>query len=308
MKTFRLSLLLIVLLSLLFLASCAFNQKHRVFSEDNVEISYDVHGKGEPALVFVHGWCCDKRYWTYQVPYFTGRYRVVTIDLAGHGLSGLERRNWTIEAFGGDVVAVVEKLNVERAILIGHSMGGSVIIEAAGRMPGRVVGLVGVDTLHDVETTYPRKQIREFIYGFQEDFRGNTREFVRDMFPSDSDPNIVERIVEDMSSAPPWVGISSLGGYFRYNLTEALKQVKVPIYCINSDLLETNIEANRRHAVSFDVKLMPGMGHFVMIEDPDTFNGLLDEVIVELNIKELESGRENLEYIRIEKENEIGTK
>jgi len=308
MKTFGLSLLVTVLSSLLFSAGCASIRKNQLLSEDNVVISYDVRGKGEPALVFVHGWCCDRRYWTYQVPYFARRYRVVTIDLAGHGLSGIGRRNWTIETFGGDVDAVVEKLKIERAILIGHSMGGSVIIEAARRMPDRVVGLVGVDTLHNVETKYPRKQIREFIDGFQEDFKGNTQEFVRDMFPAGSDPNIVERIVEDMSSAPPWVAINSLRGYFRYNVTEALKQVKVPLYCINTDLLETNVEANRRHAVSFDVKIMPKMGHFIMIEDPDTFNRLLDEVIGELNIKELESGRENLDLIRIDKENEVGTR
>ncbi len=281
-------MLLLTTLSLVFstLTSCTFNQKRRVFTEDNVAISYDVHGKGKPVLVFVHGWCCDKRYWSYQVPYFGSRYRVVTIDLAGHGLSGLGRRSWTIEAFGGDVVAVINKLNIERAILIGHSMGGSVIIEAVRRMPDRVVGLVGVDTLHNVETTYPEEQIEEFISGFQGDFKGNTREFVRDMFPSGSDPYIVERIVEDMSSAPPWVGVGVLRGYFRYDVTEALKQVTVPIYCINSDLLETNVEANRRHAVSFDVKLMPGMGHFIMIEDPETFNRLLDEIVSELIYKD----------------------
>lgn len=305
MKTIGLSLLMTVLSSLLFSAGCTSIRKDQVLSEDNVVISYDVRGKGEPSLVFIHGWCCDRRYWTYQVPYFSRRYRVVTIDLAGHGISGFNRRVWTVEAFAGDVKAVIEKLNIERVILIGHSMGGPVIIEAARLMPDRVVGLVGVDTLHNVETTYPRKQIREFIDGFQKDFRGNTQEFVRDMFPTGSDPNIVEKIVEDMSSAPPGVGISSLWGYFRYNVTEALKQVKVPLYCINSDLLETNVEANRRHAESFDVKLMPKMGHFIMIEGPDTFNRLLDEVIGELNVKELESGRENLDLIRIDKENKV---
>jgi pimeloyl-ACP methyl ester carboxylesterase len=305
MKTFSLSLLVTMLSSLLFLEGCVSIRKNKVFSEDNVVISYGVHGKGKPAIVFVHGWCCDKRYWSYQVPYFANKYRVVTIDLAGHGLSGLNRRNWTIEAFGGDVVAVIKKLNIEKAILIGHSMGGSVIIEAARRMPDRVIGLVGIDTLHNVETTYPKEQIEEFISGFQEDFKGNTREFVREMFPSGSDPYIVERIVEDMSSAPPWVGVGSLRGYFRYDVTETLEQVKVPIYCINSDLLETNVEANRRHAVSFDVKLMPGRGHFIMIEEPETFNQLLNEVINELNSKSLDTSGQIDNYIGIENSAEV---
>jgi len=286
--------ILLALLSLsLIPTGCVSIQKHQVFSKDNVVISYDVRGAGKPALVFVHGWCCDKRYWSYQVPYFARQYRVVTIDLAGHGLSAAGRRYWTMEAFGGDVVAVVEKLNLDRVILIGHSMGGSVIIEAARHMPDRVVGLVGVDTLHNVETRYSQEQVEEFIYGFREDFKGNTSRFVRGMFPSGSDPNIVERIVEDMSSAPPWVGINSLRAYFHYDFTKALEEVQVPICCINTDLLETNVQTNRKHAVSFDVKIMPEKSHFIMIEDPKTFNQLLDEIISELNYKENISGRKN---------------
>ena len=282
MKTCSHSSLISVLLALLTLAGCASVRKNRVISSDGTVISYNVHGEGKPALVFVHGWCCDKRYWGFQVPYFARQYQVVTIDLAGHGLSGLGRERWTMETFGSDVVAVVEKLDLDQVILIGHSMGGPVIIEAARNIPGRVIGLVGVDTLHDIETEYPQEQIEEFIFGFMENFTKNTEEFVHDMFTTDSDPNIVERIVADMSSAPPWVGIGALQGYFRYDVREALKEVLVPIYCINSDLLETNVEANRRHAVSFEVKLMPGMGHFIMIEDPETFNRLLGEIINKL--------------------------
>ena len=282
MKTCRFSSLITVPFFFLAFAGCASVQKHQVRSADNVRIRYDVEGNGRPALVFVHGWCCDKRYWTFQVPYFARQYRVVTIDLAGHGASGLGRTDWTMEAFGGDVAAVIEKLDLDRVILIGHSMGGFAIIEAARKMPDRVIGLVGVDTLHDVETEYPREQIDEFILAFRDNFVKNTDEFVRDMFPPDSDPNIVDRIAEDMSSAPPWVGISALQGYFNYDVQKALEDVRVPIYCINSDLLPTNLEANRRHALSFEVKLMPGMSHFIMIEDPETFNRLLDETISEL--------------------------
>ncbi len=285
MKTYSLSLLISVL-SWLMLTGCASVQKHRVLSEDGVAISCSVQGKGSPALVFIHGWCCDKRYWSYQVPYFARQYKVVAIDLAGHGASGLGRRRWTMEAFGADVAAVVEMLGINQVILIGHSMGGYVIIEAAKRMPERVIGLVGIDTFHSFDTEYPKEQIEEFISGFKKNFVENTNGFVRDMFTPDSDPNIVERIAEDMSSAPPWIGISSLQEYFNYDVKDALKEVRVPIYCINSDLLETNVEVGRRHARSFEVKLMPGMGHFIMIEDPEAFNQLLTETINELRRKE----------------------
>ena len=56
-------------------------------SKDGTPISYEVHGAGDPTLVFVHGWSCDARYWREQVPYFSKKYRVITVDLAGHGHS-----------------------------------------------------------------------------------------------------------------------------------------------------------------------------------------------------------------------------
>jgi pimeloyl-ACP methyl ester carboxylesterase len=286
MKTCNLFFLMSALLFFLTFAGCASIQKHQVHSADNVPISYDVWGAGKPALVFVHGWCCDKRYWSFQVPYFAREYQVVTIDLAGHGASGLGRTDWTIEAFGRDVVAVVEKLDLNQVILIGHSMGGYVIIEAARQMPERVIGLVGVDTLHDFETEFTQEQIEKFVSAFKEDFVRNTVAFVRGMFKPGSDPDMVRDIALDVSSTPPQVGIGALQGYFNYDVIDALKDVHVPVYCINTDLLPTNVEANRRHVVSFEVKLMPGMSHFIMIEDPKTFNRLLDETIDELIRKE----------------------
>ena len=78
-------------------------------SGDGVAIHYTVLGEGEPALVFVHGWCCDSGYWKEQVPHFSQQYMVVTVDLGGHGESGMNREEWTVPAFGADVAAVVDK-------------------------------------------------------------------------------------------------------------------------------------------------------------------------------------------------------
>jgi pimeloyl-ACP methyl ester carboxylesterase len=102
------------------------------------------------------------------------------------------------------------------------------------------------------------------------------------MFPPYADPALVGWVVTDMSSARPEVGIRAMQGLASFNAKEALKQVRVPIYCINSDMRRTNVEAGRRYAASFEVKLMSGVGHFVMLEDPETFNRLLAETINEL--------------------------
>jgi pimeloyl-ACP methyl ester carboxylesterase len=137
--------------------------RDHVLSFDGTPIYYEVCGEGEPALVFIHGWCCERGYWVNQLSEFAQRHKVVAVDLAGHGESGLDRKAWTIPAFGEDVVAVAEKLGLSKAILIGHSLGGSVIVEAARRMPEQVIGLVGADTFRDVERTGPRNRLMKAL-------------------------------------------------------------------------------------------------------------------------------------------------
>jgi pimeloyl-ACP methyl ester carboxylesterase len=255
--------------------------KDVAISADGVPIHYEVHGTGIPALVFMHGWSCDRSYWEKQVGHFAQQYQVVAVDLAGHGESGLDRKAWTMPAFGEDVVAVVEKLGLEQVVLIGHSMGGSVIIEAARRMPDRVVGLVGADTFRNVGQTWTREQIDEILAPFRSDFLEATRNFVRNMFIPESDYALVERIVADMSAAPPEVGIGAMQGN-RGNagsLSAALQQVKAPIVAINSDYRPNDIESAQRCGIK--VRFMSGVGHFVMMEDAETFNSLLEEAIRE---------------------------
>ncbi len=253
-------------------------------SADGISIAYEVRGEGEPALVFVHGWCCDRSYWDAQLPHFVEKYKVIAIDLAGHGESGLDRKEWTMGAFGEDVVAVVNKLNLDQVVLVGHSMGGFVILEAARRMPQLVIGLVGVDTLANFEFKFTQEQIDELFTPLRSNFVEATRNFVRTMFTPTSDSALVEKIVVDMSSAPQDVGIGALEGYVDFQKNEiirVLQEVKAPITCINSDVNPTNVETNQNYASSFKAAIMSGVGHFNMMEDPETFNRLLEETVQE---------------------------
>ena len=249
-------------------------------SADGVPIHYTVQGKGSPTLVFSHCWSGDKSYWDNQVPYFSDKYQVVTLDLAGHGESDMDRKNWTMEAFGNDVVAVIQKLDLKQVVLIGHSMSGSVIIEAAKQIPDRVIGLVGVDNLQDVERTFSDEQIQGFVGHLGEDFTNNVTTWIRTMFPASADSTLVERIAADMASAPPEVALSAMKNLLAYDAQEALKELSVPIRTISSDRYPTNVEGNRQYA-DFDVRLMPGGGHFLQLEDPATFNNHLEAIIQE---------------------------
>jgi pimeloyl-ACP methyl ester carboxylesterase len=255
-------------------------------SPDGVSIAYEVRGEGEPTLVFVHGWCCDRSYWKEQLPHFVEKYKVVAIDLAGHGESGLERDDFTMAAFGEDVASVVEKLSLRYVILIGHSMGDKVILEAARRIPKHVIGLVGADTFND-DTKI--EQVNELLVQLRGNFHEITRSFVRSMFPPTADSGLVEKVVADTSSAPSEIGLSAVEEYYKHDLTLALKDLDFPIRTINSDMNPTELDVIHRYAPSFKVMWMSGVGHFVMMEDPETFNRLLEETIQEfIQMKELE--------------------
>lgn len=244
-------------------------------SPDGIRIAYEVRGEGTPVLVFVHGWSCDRSYWKGQLEPLSRRYRVVAVDLAGHGESGLGRDAWTIEAFGGDVAAVVEKLGLQRVVLIGHSMGGDVIAEAARRLPGRVAGLIWVETYKQLRTPRTPEQVDARVASFRADFTEKTRAFVRGVSVPSSDRALVEWVAGDMSSAPPAVALGALRSAMSYDreMPRALDELKLPVIAINADNAPTDTTSMRQHGV--EVIVMPGVGHFLMMEDPERFNGLL---------------------------------
>ena len=246
-----------------------------VAAPDSVPIRYTVHGTGSPTLVFVHGWMCDKSYWEKQLLPFSQRFEVVAVDLAGHGESGLGRQAWTIASFGDDVAAVVKELGLEHVVLIGHSMGGDVKVEAARRLPGRVDGLVWIDTYSQLGKPRTAEQIQAFLEPFRSDFVQTTYEFVRGMFPPGTNVSLVEWVARDMSTGPPEVGIGAISSSFAHasEIIADLEELNLPVIAINPDNESTDMESMKRHGV--EVVLLSGVGHFMMMEDPERFNSTL---------------------------------
>ncbi len=251
-------------------------------SGENIPIAYETHGFGKPALVFVHGWSCDKSYWKNQVQAFSQKYEVITLDLAGHGDSGVERDDWTIESFGGDVSQVIEKLGISEAILIGHSMGGDVIVAAAPRLQGRIKGLVWIDTYNQLGNYRTAEQTEAFVAPFRNAFEEKTNSFVRSMFPPGSDPSLISKVAKDMSSAPPDIAIGALKSAMTYDqkVTVALDELDLPVIAINPDKPATDSLSMKKYGVK--TIIMHNVGHFPMLEKPDEFNLVLSKAIEEI--------------------------
>jgi len=252
-------------------------------SKDGTPISYEIYGTGEPTLVFVHGWSCDARYWRAQLSHFAKSHRVVTLDLAGHGHSGMTRSKYTMSAFGEDVRAVVETIGSPSVILIGHSMGGSVIAEASRLMPKSVIGMIGVDTFEDIEYELTPEQFEQMVAPLKTDFTTGCQQFVDQMIRPTTDPLIRDWILSDMSAAPPAAALSAmnemLSQYISGEVATIFDEIRIPVVTVNGDQWPINYEANRRHMLSFDAIVLKDADHFLMMDRAEEFNGALEKAI-----------------------------
>ena len=285
--------ILFILIPFLLLSGCASNDlslRHDVaLSFDSERIAYDVVGKGITALIFIHGWSCDGRYWQKQIPVFAKEYQVITVDLAGHGHSSLNRSVYSMLSFANDVKAIIDKEKIDRAILIGHSMGGGVIAEASRLMPAKVVGIVGVDTLQNVAERTPQNVIDEMVKPFEADFKSATQNFVSPMFPKDADQQLMNWVKEDMSSAPKEIALSAfrnyLGQYVNGEAAIVFKDITIPVVSINARLWPTAPEENRKHIKNYQLFYIEETGHFPMLEKPEEFNMLLKKALNSIESK-----------------------
>ncbi len=246
---------------------------------DDTRIAYDVRGSGDMTIVFVHGWSCDRSYWREQVDYFAQRHRVVTVDLGGHGESGADRTDWTMASFGEDVAAVVEELGADNVVLIGHSMGGPVVLEAAMRLPQRVVKVIGVDTLKDVSRKPPSREVIEgFLVKAKADFPGFVREDIRNaLFVPSAPAELAEWVIEDMVSANPQIAIEASVQLGMFDAGKALAELQdVPITLIQADYRPTKPEALADAHPNAKEIIIANTSHFLMMEKPGEFNKVLE--------------------------------
>jgi pimeloyl-ACP methyl ester carboxylesterase len=161
-------------------------------------------------------------------------------------------------------------------------MGGDVVVAAARLLKGRVVGLIWVDDYKDLGPPSSDAEIEAFAAQFRADFPGMANKVVRSLFRPDADPALVTRVAKDMASAPMKVGASSIESSFKYakEIPGALAELKLPVIAINADNGPTDVASLARHGVKAVV--MPGVGHFLMLEDPKRFDELLASAIEEL--------------------------
>jgi pimeloyl-ACP methyl ester carboxylesterase len=251
-------------------------------SADGVTIVYSAAGAGEPALLFIHGGLADRSFYDAEFQAFAAKHRVLAPDLAGHGESGRDRKVWGLPQFGADVKAVVDAEKVKHVILFGNSLGGPVAIEAALLLPGRVIGVVGIDTFQSLDYSTSTGEAKQRAEAFKNDYAGNMKAMVKMLFHPDADPAIMADAEKRMLRNPPETAYLMFMGLAGYQPADSARKLTVPLRAINGDIFPTDVEGVRKVKPDFDVLIMKHMGHYPMLERPSEFNDLVAKVVADL--------------------------
>ena len=253
-----------------------------VLTADGLSMRYSDGGAGRP-VVLIHGWCGNQGQWDAQVEDLRRTHRVLCVDLVGHGASaGQAREDWTVAAFGDDVARLLEQEALEGAVLVGHSMGGPVALEAAVRAPERVAAVVGVESMHRLGATPDPGQRAAYVARFRADFPAAMGEFVRAAVHPDAPAEVRDRIVAESAACDPGMAVALMEHFGSYDPRPATRVVDCPVRCINSETTPTDVAGNRALLTSFDVEQVSGTGHWPQVEVPGAFAEALGATLAAL--------------------------
>ena len=246
---------------------------------DGVPIAFETAGDGTPAVVFIHGLVGDHSDFESQLRFLAANHRVVAMDLPGAGESGRERSSWTMEAFGEDVVTVVDHLDLDKVVLVGHSLGGNVTVEAALRLGERIAGLVWLSSFRSLDSFPNAAETENWFAPFRIDPLEAVEDLNRRNFGANADPALVDAVVTKAKTRGAERTLGLLTSMFQHDPTvgDALGRIEVPVYAINPDFKPTDETSFRRHGV--ELRIISGVGHFLMMEAPDELNSELQDIL-----------------------------
>jgi len=247
-------------------------------------------GRGTPALVFVHGFACTHEDWRAQLVHFQRTHEVVACDLRGHGKTPGRPHECSIEHYGGDVAALVNNLELARSVLIGHSMGCRVVLEAARLIPDKVAGIVLVDGSRNATREPEEAEAAARATIAKLGYAPFAEMLFRQMFfkPSAQADAIVARAVKGSAEFGPalWPRITR---WDAGHMDAAFAALRAPVLAIQSTT--RNAELKRAPLEPGDtspwidylrsrgakVEIVPDTGHFTQLEAPETVNRLIAE-------------------------------
>lgn len=256
----------------------AFREVHR---PNDTTIRYTVSGpEGGVTLALIHGWACRRTDFDAVTTFLPDEYRVIAIDLAEHGESRSGRTEWTIEEFANDIAAVFDAESARDVVVVGHSLGGAVAVEAARLLPGIVSRVVALDALHYL-FLFPaldEADTEAMMTPFRTDFAGAVRGMVEAGSPPGTDPALKDAYFDKMVAVRQPGGLLSFEGLVRWDMDAALSEVEQPITLFGVRAMVSQ-DAIDRYGKRLDTVLVDLGSHHFHVESPQGTAELLTELI-----------------------------
>jgi pimeloyl-ACP methyl ester carboxylesterase len=258
-----------------------------------ITLGYDDQGSGTP-LVFLHAFPFNRTMWEPQATALSARWRVVTIDLRGHGESDAPFWRYSLEQYADDVLALLAHLRIAKAVFVGLSMGGYLAFTLYRRYPESILGLVLADTRAEADTAAQSKWRFDLA---QRAGAVGPSAVVEDMLPKvlspkryARDPDLVERVRSIQASAPvPGIVGDLMAMAERPDSTGMLASIAVPtlVLCGEDDVLTTPADAERiaQGISGARLKTIPDAGHLSNMEQPALFNRAIEEFVKAITLR-----------------------
>lgn len=242
---------------------------------DVVELYTDDGGAGDGLpVVFLHSLAGDGRQWEAQLAHLRPHRRAVAIDWRGHGRSPAGDGDWRVETLAGDVAAAVDRLGVERFVLVGHSAGGSVAIAYAGAHPERVAGLLLLDAAGD-SRGFPREMIDPFLDAL--DAEASYAKTIEGYWGTiaGSDPAVRERLMADLRGTRREAAAGVFRSTTRFDPGAWLARYPGPRLSVVTPR-NTGPHSLRALDPAMPHVTVTGTGHWIQLDRPDELDRILD--------------------------------
>ncbi|GIW46063.1 MAG: hydrolase [Candidatus Binatia bacterium] len=259
---------------------------------DGISLYYELYDftppwkPGRSPVVFLHGLGGDRRQWLFQVPWFSGSYPTVVLDLRGHGLSSRPATDFTVADMARDVIRLTRNLGIERAHFVGLSMGGVVAQQIAFDFPLVVASLVLADTFGRLP-----EAAREMARLALERMEGQSmpeiaRERITNAFSEGVDVAMREYMIEQVAKNDRTAYLRAARATFEFDGSEHLPKVRCPaLVVVGREDRVTPLplaEDLAQRIAGAKLVVIEKAGHISNIENPSAFNHVVLDFLGQL--------------------------
>jgi pimeloyl-ACP methyl ester carboxylesterase len=244
-------------------------------TRDGVKLAYIEAGFGDRSMLLVHGMQCNHTHMLAQLDYFSKRYRVVALDMRGHGESDKPHSLYSNQEFNDDLVFLCRELGLNRPIAMGHSFGGSNLLHLSAARPDFLGALVIFDS--GIRTLANKVGELGVVGELTQEQR---RKFLGDrLFGRDDPPELKARILDEMLSIPDHVSSRMRETVLGFDGGAAARATKIPSLFLLADKPFTDAETLASLGDNWRVGQVVGAGHFIQTIAPAQVNAMIDRFL-----------------------------